>query len=75
MKVNIGDEVVCIKKYDYEFITTGKIYEVLNTIKYDDGGLYICLLCDDGITRGYHYLATVFIPLSEWREQQINKVL
>ena len=65
-----GGEVICIKKGNGEFITIGKIYEVLGiTI---DGDYYL-ILCDDE-TYAY-YSVDKFTSLSDWREQQINKVL
>ena len=70
MKANDGDKVVCVNNVGYNSITIGKIYEVLYT--YNDNFYFI--LNDYG--RGhYPYPIKFFIPLNEWREQQINKIL
>ena len=84
MIANKGDSVVCVETSGCDSITIGKIYEVLGNatgvnLYYEVLGnatgmnLYF-LLCDDEALLGY-YSVDKFISLSEWREQQINKIL
>ena len=70
MIANRGDKVVCVNKNRCRYITIGKIYEVEGVT--DDGQFYFI-----SNNRGgeYYYSTTFFIPLNEWREQQINKIL
>ena len=83
MIANKGDKVVCIKNDGCGCITISEIYEVLDTYgvgkiygvlgTYRDGGkLY---LVRNDIGKENYYPVERFISLSEWREQQINKIL
>ena len=73
MIANDGDKVVCVGNVGYNSITIGKIYEVLDAITQGEV-TYLLLLCNDDRINEY-YLAIDFIPLNDWREQQINKVI
>ena len=71
MIANRGDKIICIGVGFCDFITIGKIYEVLGISMYGD---YYLILSDDGETRR-EYPNRYFMALNEWREQQINKIL
>ena len=71
MIANRGDKVVCVGRGGCKFITIGKIYEVLDFDTVNDSYL---MICDDGDSSLWYYVGK-FIPLNEWREQQINKIL
>ena len=70
MKANRGDKIICIKAGFCEFITIGKIYEVLDIT--DDVNFYF-IVNNYGV--GSYYSIGCFMKLNEWREQQINKIL
>ena len=77
MIANKGDKVVCVKKGGNNFVTIGKIYEVLEEgsfLNYYKGAEEIYLVRND-IGNLNCYSVDKFIPLSEWREQQINKII
>ena len=60
-------KVKCIFEYE-ESLTIGKIYNVINE---NNGGYYII---DDYGTKDY-YIKNCFKPLSEIRNENINKLL
>ena len=70
-------KVVCIKKIkldidDYTDLTIGHVYDVLDECVY--GGHDVYEIDDDNNDRCLYRIIN-FMPLAEWREQQINSIL
>lgn len=73
-------KVVCMNKHHLDKLTIGKIYDVLIE-EYDmfgDGSLVEThyIIDDDGKEILYGSINNKdFIPLDEWRDNQLNKIL
>lgn len=66
-------KVICIKNYDNYRTTIGRVYEVCqeyNSSSEDDYNEYF--VADNGEKLWYH--PDYFIPLEQWRENQLNKI-
>ena len=75
--IKAGDKVVCIvNKSLYEI---NKIYEISDTQFFSEDGIYHKIFYGDKNYMHFWYhdrsIGEEFIPLSEWREQQIKAVL
>jgi len=65
------EKYVCISNDMYNYLTIGKVYNIKNTnegfILYQDHLLPMHFT--------HNTVKKLFIPLSEWRNQQIDKIL
>ncbi len=85
--MNKGDKIICIKPYNIvireytehkiyiiEHIYENRVYVTEDISKVNSG--YWFLRENDPVINGYvGYFYDYFIPLAEWREQQIKTVL
>ena len=70
-----GDIVVCINVDDLKgpAITLHKSYGVIQDMEFINSTGYIMINNDEG--KRTRYIASRFIPLSQWRSKRLNEIL
>ena len=70
------EKIVYILENEYNLpLTYMKIYDVVKIRKYSRGGGFVLYDIKDDNGDISAYDSSRFIPLDEWRERQINKIL
>jgi hypothetical protein len=72
----MGIELVCINNIGYEgFLTIGKRYTAIGTLRKVEGLYYFGLHNDRLGTKDYYPVDGFFLTKEEFRDKQLNKIL
>jgi len=68
----VGDYLICINAFDYNFITVGRRYFVHDSYRSYDGCIYYRINNDDGFCGPYE--AECFMDIKDERSEKLNKI-
>jgi len=66
--------ILMINVPDNRYLTTGKIYDVIDNVWLTDESGVIAYKIKDDSGRTSSYRSDMFIELSEWRRQKLNEI-